>query len=87
MDHPDGLYDPSGYFTKLQQKAREVLSVASNVPQASLSESPLYVLIEKILEHGEELAKNWTVHGTTGYDYMNVINGVFVEKSNEKVQR
>jgi (1->4)-alpha-D-glucan 1-alpha-D-glucosylmutase len=34
---------------------------------------------------GEELAENWSVHGTTGYDYMNAINGVYVERSNETV--
>jgi maltooligosyltrehalose synthase len=37
-----------------------------------------YVLVEKILEKGEELPNDWAVDGTTGYDFMNMLNGVFV---------
>src|SRR5690606_25670512 len=37
-----------------------------------------YVLVEKILEPGETL-RPWPVAGTTGYDILNVIDGVFVD--------
>jgi (1->4)-alpha-D-glucan 1-alpha-D-glucosylmutase len=37
-----------------------------------------YIVIEKILEPGEPL-REWPVAGTTGYDVLNVIDGVFVD--------
>ncbi|HVW01862.1 MAG TPA: malto-oligosyltrehalose synthase [Planctomycetaceae bacterium] len=42
---------------------------------------PLYVVVEKILEPGERLPANWPVNGTTGYDYLNLLNRLFVERS------
>ena len=35
--------------------------------------------MEKILEPGEELPKTWPVAGTTGYDAMREVNGVFID--------
>jgi (1->4)-alpha-D-glucan 1-alpha-D-glucosylmutase len=40
---------------------------------------PLYVVVEKILMPGERLPDGWPTHGTTGYDFLNVINGLFVD--------
>jgi (1->4)-alpha-D-glucan 1-alpha-D-glucosylmutase len=41
-----------------------------------------WVVVEKILEHGEELPA-WACAGTTGYDALNRINGLFVDASEE----
>ena len=43
----------------------------------SRSRRSLYVVVEKILEPGERLPENWPVDGTTGYDFLNVLNGHF----------
>jgi (1->4)-alpha-D-glucan 1-alpha-D-glucosylmutase len=67
IDHPDGLYDPAQYFRKLQAKARE----ATN--------RDLYLLVEKITASFERLPSSWPVHGTTGYNFTNVVNGLFVD--------
>jgi (1->4)-alpha-D-glucan 1-alpha-D-glucosylmutase len=40
-----------------------------------------YVVVEKILEPGERM-RPWPVAGTTGYDVLNLIDGVFVDGSN-----
>ena len=37
----------------------------------------LYLTVEKILGVDEELPADWPVEGTTGYDYLNVLNGIF----------
>ncbi len=42
---------------------------------------PLYVAVEKILSEGEQLPASWAVHGTTGYDFLNTANGLFVDSS------
>ena len=39
--------------------------------------------VEKILEPGEELPKTWPVAGTTGYDAMREVNGVFIDHDHE----
>jgi (1->4)-alpha-D-glucan 1-alpha-D-glucosylmutase len=40
---------------------------------------PLYVVAEKILVEGEQLPPDWAVDGTTGYDFLHAVNGLFVD--------
>ena len=40
---------------------------------------PLYVLVEKILGTDEPLPDDWPVAGTTGYDFLNLLNGLFTK--------
>ena len=42
-----------------------------------------WITVEKILEPGEELPKTWPVAGTTGYDPMREVNGVFINNDHE----
>lgn len=49
--------------------------------------APFYVVVEKILGHDELLRRDWPVHGTTGYEFMNLLNGVFVDASNAQAFR
>lgn len=43
---------------------------------------PVYVVAEKILSDHEQLPRDWNVDGTTGYDFLNLVNGLFVDGSN-----
>jgi len=43
---------------------------------------PLYIVAEKILAAGESVDETWDVHGTSGYDFLNQINGLFVDSDN-----
>ncbi|QJI40397.1 malto-oligosyltrehalose synthase [Pseudomonas sp. ADAK2] len=63
IDHIDGLADPRGYCRKLRRR------VDSLSPQRHL---PIYV--EKILGEGETLHRDWSVDGTTGYEFMNQLS-------------
>ncbi|MEZ5258981.1 MAG: alpha-amylase family glycosyl hydrolase [Ilumatobacteraceae bacterium] len=40
-----------------------------------------WIVGEKILEHGEELRRDWSVHGTTGYDFATEVTGVLIDPS------
>ena len=42
-----------------------------------------YVVVEKILERDETLPAEWPVAGTTGYDFLNVVAGLFVDPAGE----
>lgn len=44
--------------------------------------TPLYLVVEKILEHSERLPASWPVHGTSGYDFVNDVNNLFVDLLN-----
>ncbi len=65
IDHVDGLADPTGYLKTLRKRMG---------PDA-------YIVVEKILEHDEVLRPDWPVDGTSGYDALNAINGLFVDRS------
>ncbi len=63
IDHPDGLADPPGYLRRL----RELVG-----PDA-------WIVIEKILAVDEALESTLPIAGTTGYDALREIAGVFVD--------
>ena len=67
IDHVDGLRDPGAYLERLREAA------------APPGGGPLYVVVEKILAGDEELPSGWPVAGTTGYDALNSLTGLFVE--------
>ncbi|MBA2269482.1 MAG: malto-oligosyltrehalose synthase [Chthoniobacterales bacterium] len=79
IDHPDGLYLPRAYFTKLQQRCAEVLGTRS-----SSDNRALYLVVEKILSGMERLPADWPVHGTTGYDFGRLVNSVLCDPSAEE---
>ena len=43
----------------------------------------VYLVVEKILEHGEQLPVNWPCQGTSGYDFLGIINGLFCQSAAE----
>lgn len=50
------------------------------------SEAPeAYIVAEKILDWQESLPKDWPIHGTTGYDFLNYINGLFCKTENGEI--
>lgn len=44
----------------------------------------LYLTVEKILALNEQLPADWPVQGTTGYDFLNYVGGIFCARQNEK---
>ena len=57
----------------------------SQIETAPLSgEPPFYVIVEKILTAGETLPQHWPTHGSTGYDFLAALNGIFVDQNNER---
>jgi len=63
VDHPDGLSDPGGYARRLR---------AAIGPDR-------WLVVEKILGVGEALPSSWPVDGTSGYEALREIQGVFVD--------
>jgi (1->4)-alpha-D-glucan 1-alpha-D-glucosylmutase len=66
VDHIDGLQQPQLYLERL----------------ASLAAPRPYIVVEKILLGEERLSESWPVDGTTGYDFLNIVNGVLVDGRN-----
>jgi (1->4)-alpha-D-glucan 1-alpha-D-glucosylmutase len=65
IDHIDGLWDPCGYLERLQSR---------------LKNGGVYAIVEKILGGDEELPSDWPTAGTTGYDFLNYLNSLFVDR-------
>jgi (1->4)-alpha-D-glucan 1-alpha-D-glucosylmutase len=71
IDHIDGLYNPGGYANLLVDRS------------AALGQ-PLYLVVEKILLGSERLRPDWRIAGTTGYDFMNLVAGLFIDQAAER---
>ncbi|MFA5354147.1 MAG: malto-oligosyltrehalose synthase, partial [Thermodesulfovibrionales bacterium] len=109
VDHPDGLYNPSDYFRRLQracfvqarllflEKQRGgVLTVEEEAgietelalqydeiyKTGEAGIKPFYIVGEKILLKGERMPDEWPIFSTTGYVYLNSLNGIFVDTAN-----
>lgn len=79
IDHPDGLLDPEQYLIDLQSAYRQLHPAAESNP---LNAAPLYVVVEKILRSDEHLPTAWPTQGTTGYDFLSHVSGLFVDRRN-----
>ncbi|MGM0621760.1 MAG: malto-oligosyltrehalose synthase [Bacteroidota bacterium] len=60
IDHIDGLYNPGEYLKRLRNLAGE----------------DTYILVEKILEKDEEIPADWPIEGSTGYDFLGMVNNL-----------
>ncbi|HEX5787286.1 MAG TPA: malto-oligosyltrehalose synthase [Woeseiaceae bacterium] len=71
IDHVDGVADPKGYLRELGQALR------------SVRREPL-LYVEKILAGDERLRPDWNVAGTTGYEFITALAGLYVDASQEE---
>jgi (1->4)-alpha-D-glucan 1-alpha-D-glucosylmutase len=74
IDHVDGLFDPGDYLRRLQERCGGTRSDGK----------PFFVVVEKILGAGEQLAHDWPVNGTTGYEFAATVNSLFVDARNAR---
>jgi malto-oligosyltrehalose synthase/4-alpha-glucanotransferase len=65
IDHIDGLYDPAKYLAQLRKAVGD----------------ETYIVVEKILEKGEEMSA-WPIQGNTGYDFLALVNNLLTGKGN-----
>ena len=80
IDHPDGMHDPAAYFRDLQAGYARRTGLTLPAQDADGRPArPLYVVAEKIAAGHEEVPESWHIHGTTGYRFANVANGVLVD--------
>ena len=83
IDHADGLLDPGRYLRVLQERCAAALGGGADGGGSGRADSrALYLVVEKILTGSERLHRDWPVHGTTGYEFANLLNGIFVDTSN-----
>lgn len=104
VDHPDGLYNPSEYFQRLQKncflykrldrpgyvtdtsdREAEILRQYNELLSKNSQRKAFYIIGEKIFIKGEKMPEDWPVFGTTGYVFLNFLNGIFVETTNAKI--
>jgi (1->4)-alpha-D-glucan 1-alpha-D-glucosylmutase len=82
IDHIDGLYDPASYLERLQ------VALLEQGNGGRVADKRFYVVVEKILSSDENIPNDWLTEGTSGYDFLNVLNGLFVEnRAVDKLQR
>ena len=64
----------------LSRRQRQLLE-----PEQELPHRPFYLVCEKILMKGEQIPKEWPVFGSTGYDFLNQVNSIFVDTEKSKL--
>jgi (1->4)-alpha-D-glucan 1-alpha-D-glucosylmutase len=72
VDHVDGLSDPQQYLTDLSGKWID----GRGRPLGDPDGRP-FVVVEKILGPHETLPSGWLADGTTGYDFIAILAGLF----------
>ena len=87
IDHPDGLFDPARYFSMLQDLAARAWNIPRESDREGRPDRPLYVPGEKILSGREQLPRRWAVHGTTGYNFLNDLNGLYIDPAQARPLR
>ncbi|MBN9177662.1 MAG: malto-oligosyltrehalose synthase [Microbacterium sp.] len=87
IDHPDGLADPGSYLDRLRSLF-DAPSAETSAPSGGMNAPSAvgtgYVVVEKILEPGEELPGWWRTDGTTGYDALGEIDRVLTDPGGER---
>lgn len=83
IDHVDGLRDPGQYLRLLQNECVASRGAAA-VGDRAARPLPFYIVVEKILAGDEPLNADWPVHGTTGYEFVNALNGLYVERGSRE---
>lgn len=68
IDHVDGLFDPLAYCRALRR---------------CFGGRPVPIWVEKILAPHERLSSEWPIEGTTGYEFLSLVNGLFVDPGGE----
>ncbi|NWF29289.1 malto-oligosyltrehalose synthase [Streptomyces sp. PKU-EA00015] len=74
VDHPDGVADPEGYLRRLD----EATGGWGPLPRPP-GRRGSWIVVEKILTGDERLPAGWPVAGTTGYDALRRIDGLFTD--------
>jgi (1->4)-alpha-D-glucan 1-alpha-D-glucosylmutase len=72
VDHIDGLLDPLEYLDRLQHARKLEAGEDSDALN-------IYTVVEKIMSGDEELPTGWRTAGTTGYDFLNAVNTLFID--------
>jgi (1->4)-alpha-D-glucan 1-alpha-D-glucosylmutase len=79
IDHVDGLAAPGDYCRKLSSALKE----RAQQRAGALRNDEPWLVVEKILAHGEVLDADWKVHGTSGYDFMDQVGAVLHDPAGE----
>ena len=74
-----------GVIAETDEVEHGVSSLVSAVldEEPALAKQPLQIWIEKILGPEETVPFDWPIQGTTGYDFLAMANGVFIDASAE----
>ena len=69
IDHIDGLFNPTEYLERLRRMAGERTAI----------------YVEKILENEESLPPHWPIQGSTGYDFLSLVNNLLTNRDTGSV--
>lgn len=71
IDHIDGLRDPASYIHQLRR----------------MFGSSCYIIAEKILESHESFPSDWSLQGTSGYEFLSYTNHLLTDRKGEIILR
>ena len=74
IDHPDGLYAPGRVL-------RAGCRTAAPGPGAARAATTSTWSPRRSWRPGERLPEGWATAGTTGYEFLNLVNGIFVDRA------
>ncbi|MGE5892663.1 MAG: malto-oligosyltrehalose synthase, partial [bacterium] len=66
------------------ERNRELAELYDRVALADPAYKPFYIVGEKILTKGERMPEDWPIFSTTGYVFLNSVNGIFIDGTSAK---
>ncbi len=65
--------------SKLEEKIGRLYDEELSKTPTSPLRMPLYIVGEKILIKSERIPEDWPIFSTTGYVFLNSVNGIFID--------
>ena len=73
------------FFDNTDDAPSEIDRMYDEILSSDPSYKPFYIIGEKILIKDERMPEEWLIFSTTGYVFLNALNGIFIRSENAKL--
>jgi (1->4)-alpha-D-glucan 1-alpha-D-glucosylmutase len=83
-DIPKQIKEDMHIYSEQDAINSEILKLYDEIIADNATYKPFYIVGEKILIKDERMPEDWPIFSTTGYVFLNTVNGIFVKTENAR---